>query len=186
VLGSVFILGARNGHRILIMTPAAFLLGGVLVARVVELVRLTPLRQAAWLVAPLGTSLALWLLSANVATYFYDFVPRDQDAEPAMMAREMVADPRPYHIYLMSQGRFDSRHGSIAYIAHGRQITDLVSAADFKPPPGDGQGVLVLALENHLNDLRAIELRVPGGEEQRVTAPTGRLLFIMYRRPPPG
>jgi 4-amino-4-deoxy-L-arabinose transferase-like glycosyltransferase len=186
VLGSVFILGARNGHRILIMTPAAFLLGGVLVARGFELIGKTPLRQATWLVAPAGTSLALWLLASNVATYFYDFVPRDQDAEPAMMAREMVSDRRPYHIYLMSQGRFDSRHGAVAYITHGLQITDLASAADFKPPPHDGQGVLVVILENHLNDLRVIEARVPGGTEQRVTAPTGRLMYIVYRVPPSG
>jgi 4-amino-4-deoxy-L-arabinose transferase-like glycosyltransferase len=184
VLGSVFILGARNGHRILIMTPAALLLGGVLIARGVELVRLTPLKDARWLVAPAGTSLALWLLAANVAIYFYGFVPIDQDAEPAMAARELVQDPRPYHRYLMALGRFDARHGAVSYITHGHQVTDLRNAADFTPPPKDGQGIVIVVLENYLNDLRVIEMKVPGGTESRVTAPTGRLMYIVYRVPP--
>lgn len=184
VLGSVLILGARNGHRILIMTPAALLLGGVLMARGFELIRLTPLKEARWLVAPAGTSLALWLLAANVSIYFYGFVPIDQDAEPTMAARELVQDARPYHMYLMALGRFDSRHGAVSYITHGHQVTDLRNAADFTPPPRDGQGIVVVALENYLNDLRVIESKAPGGTESRVTAPNGRLLYIVYRVPP--
>jgi hypothetical protein len=58
------------------------------------------------------------------------------------------------------------------------------SADDFKPPPADGRGVLIFALENHLADLKAIESRTPGGEERRVMAPDGRLLYTAYQVPP--
>jgi hypothetical protein len=184
VLGSVVILGARNAHRILLMTPAVFVLGGVLVARASELMRATPTQRVAWLVAPLGTTLALWLLAANVAIYFYDFVPREESAESTLMARQMQQDPGRYQIYLMTQPRFDTKHGSIQYVAHGIPAQDLTSAANFRGPPTDGRGLLVLALEQHLNDLKAIEARVPGGQEERINAPNGRLLFLVYRVPP--
>jgi hypothetical protein len=168
------------------MTPAAYVLGGVLIARVYELVRLTPLHRATWLVAPLGTTLALWLLSANVATYFYDFGPRQENAESTLMAREMQQDPGRYQIYLLAQPRFDVKHGSIQYVAHGSQAQDLTSVADFRGPPADGRGVLILALEQHLNELRALEARLPGGTETTVNAPNGRIMYVAYRVPPRG
>jgi hypothetical protein len=185
LLGSVFILGARNGQRILIMTPAAFLLGGVLVARAHDMLRRVPLRSAAWLVVPAGTTLALWTLSANVTTYFYDFVPRDENAEMALTARESERDAGQYHVYFLTWPRFDTKHGAVTYIAYASKPTDLNTAADFKPP-NDGLGVMVIAMEQHLPQLRIIEARMPGGQEQQVFAPTGRLLYTYYRVPPPG
>jgi hypothetical protein len=181
--GSVVTLGAMNGHRILIVTPAAFLLGGVFVARLWEIVRSTPMLRAEWLAVPVGTTLALWLLAVNVSFYFYNFVPRAENAESTLMAREMRHEPDRYQVYFLTDPRYDPNHGSVRYVAYGLQAEHLRRAADFRPPD-DGRGVLVLALENHVEDLKAIEARVPGGEERRVTAPTGRLLYYSYRVPP--
>jgi len=73
VFGSVFTVGAEHGHRILIVTPAAFLLGGVALARAWVVLRATPVGRANWLAAPAGTTLALWVLAANVVMYFFGY-----------------------------------------------------------------------------------------------------------------
>ena len=44
--------------------------------------------------------------------------------------------------------------------------------------------MLILALPNHRDDLRAIEPQMPGGEERDVLAPNGRLLYHAYEVPP--
>jgi 4-amino-4-deoxy-L-arabinose transferase-like glycosyltransferase len=181
--GSVVTLGAENGHRILIMTPAAFLLGGIALARAKDVLDATSLRRYGWLAAPLGTTLALWLLAANVAMYFYEYVPRDENAESTLMAREMRVAPEQYRYYFLTDPRFDPNHGSVRYVAYGIDADNLKSADDFKPPT-DGRGVLIFALEHRLADLKTIEARLPGGEETRVNAPNGRLLYVQYRLPP--
>lgn len=43
------------------------------------------------------------------------------------------------------------------------QVQFLDSASEFKPPPRDTRGVLVIVLENHREDLVAIKAQVPGG-----------------------
>jgi hypothetical protein len=187
-LGTFFAIvmteGASSGQRLLIATPALFLLGGIFVARIWELLRRTSLRRAEWLVVPIGTTAALWLLTANVATYFYDFVPRAENAAATGMAREMTVDAGRYRIYFLTSPQFAPNHGSFKYIAHGIQATNLETIADFEMPPDDGMGVLILALEHRLGDLRTLEGRFPGGTEARVNAPVGTLLYVSYRVPP--
>jgi uncharacterized membrane protein len=183
--GSVTTLGAQNAHRVLIVTPAVFLLGAIALTRAWEVFRATPLRRFEWLAVPGGTALALWMLAANVGAYFYEYAPRAENVASTYMAREMRLEPDRYRYYFLTSPHFDPNHGSVRYVAYGIQAENLKRAADFKPP-NDGRGILVLALEDHVEDLRAIQALVPGGEEQRITSPTGRLLYLAYRVPPSG
>ena len=173
--GSTLTMGATSGQRTLIMMTAVYLAGGVFVARLWELLQASSLRRADWLAVPVGTTLALWLLAANVSTYFYDFAGRAESGEASLMAREMLIEPDKYRVYFLTSPRYDPNHGSVLYIAYGIPATNLAKPglADFEPPPDDGRGILVLALDHRQNDLRVLEDRYPGGIEHRINAPTG-------------
>lgn len=185
VFGSAVTVGAEGGHRILIMTPAAFLLGGVALTRVWELARATPLRRADWLAAPAGTALALWLLAANVVIYFFEYTPRVERAESTYMARELRERGSGYRYYFLTTPHFEPSIQSVRYVANQLEAVNLNSPDEFKAPPADGRGILLLALPDRRDDLRAIEGQLTGGEERAVTAPNGRLLYVAYEVPPP-
>jgi len=184
LFSSVLTLGAISGQRILIMTPAAFLFGGVLLARVWELLRVWPVGRVEWLAVPAGTTVALWLLAANVTTYFYEYNSRGELAEQAEVAREIAHDAGVYHVYFLTSPAFDPNHDAIRFIARGVPATNLKAAADFTPPPSDGQGIKLIVLDNHTADFRAIAAQLPAGEERRVNAGNGRLMFTVYTVPP--
>jgi 4-amino-4-deoxy-L-arabinose transferase-like glycosyltransferase len=184
--GSALTLGAISGQRILIMTTAAYLLGGVLVARIWDLLAASSAWRIQWLTVPIGTSMALWLLAANVTTYFYEYAPRAELADQAEVARALTEEPGRYHAYFLTDPQFDPNHGAIRFIARGIPVTNLKRAADFTAPPADELGIMLIAIEPRLADLREIEGRLAGGAETRVTAPNGRLIFVVYRVPPRG
>lgn len=184
VFGSAVTIGGENGNRILIITPAVFLLGGVALARVWELLQRTPLRRADRLAAPVGTALALWLLAANVVIYFFGYTPRVERAESTYMAREMRERGEEYRYYFLTDPHYEPNLPSVLFVANQIKAENVKSPDDFKVPPSDGRGILLLALPNHRDDLRAIEPRLPGGEERDVLAPNGRLLYHAYEVAP--
>jgi hypothetical protein len=184
LFGSAVTVGGENGNRILIVTPAVFVLGGVALARVWELLQRTPLRRADWLAAPVGTALALWLLAANVVIYFFEYTPRVERAESTYMAREMRERGEGYRYYFLTEPHYQPNLPSVEFIANQIKAENVKSPDDFKVPASDGRGILILALPNHRDDLRAVEPRVPGGEERDVLAPNGRLLYHAYEVAP--
>ena len=182
--GSVATLGAQNAHRVVIMLPVVYLLGGVALARFWELLHGTRLGRAEWLAVPAGTTLALWALAANVVIYFFEYAPRAESASSTYMAREMRERRDRYRYYFLTAPHFDPNHGSVRYVAYGIPADLLKTADDFTQPPDDGRGILIFALDNRIQDLKAIEGRLPGGEERQVTAPNGRVLYVAYDVPP--
>jgi hypothetical protein len=48
----------------------------------------------------------------------------------------------------------------------------------------NGQGVLLIALTHHLNELAAIKQQYPGGESGEYYDALDRLVFAYYRLPP--
>lgn len=186
IFSSVLTLGAHSGQRILIVTAAGFLLGGVFVARVLELLRGLPAGRIDWLALPAGTTLALWLLAANVSIYFFDYAPRGEFAEHAEAAREVVKAGDRFHVFFLTEPHFDPNHGAIRFIARDRQITSLKHAGDFRMPPADGRDIMLIVLESRRDDLLAIQAQLPGGTERHVITPNGRHLLTVYEAPRPG
>jgi 4-amino-4-deoxy-L-arabinose transferase-like glycosyltransferase len=182
--GSVLTAGAISAHRVLNLVPAGFLLVGVLVARGWELLGALPGRRAEWLAVPLGATLALWLLAANVTIYFVEYASHDEAAEPALAAREMLKEPGKYHIFYLTLPHFDFNHGAIKFIARGVPAANVTRPAELALPPADGLGTMLIATDNHLAELRELQARLPGGEERNVTAGDGRVVLIVYRIPP--
>ncbi|MGE3271560.1 MAG: ArnT family glycosyltransferase [Chloroflexota bacterium] len=184
--GGALTLGSLSGPRMVILLTPVYVLGGVFVTRLWQVLRATSLRQLDWLAVPVGTTLALWLLAANLATYFYDYAGRAENGESAAVAREVLVDSERYRVYFLTSPRFDPNHGSIKYIAYDIPVINLQAPdlADFTMPRDDGKGVLILALDHRRADLSKLEARFPGGTEQRVNAPNGRLMYISYRVPP--
>ena len=117
LFGSAVTVGGQNGNRILIIVPAACLLGGVALARIWALLQRTPLRRADWLAAPIGTALALWLLAANVVIYFFEYTPRVERAESTYMAREMRERGEAYRVYFLTDPHYDPSLPSVRYVA---------------------------------------------------------------------
>ena len=177
-------IDAPSGQRLLIMVTTVYLFGGLLVARAWQLVRGSGLARQAWLAVPVGASLALLLLSTNVTIYFKDYASRTANLQATVVAHELIRDPAQYHAYLLTDPVFFPNHGAVRFIARDIPIENLKGAADFKPPPADGRGVVVVALQHRLEDLKAIESRVPGGAETTFYDPVGRLIYIAYRVPP--
>jgi hypothetical protein len=184
LFGGVFTIDAPSGQRLLIMVTTVYLFGGLLVARAWELLRSAPLRQARWLLLPLGSSAALLLLALNVTIYFVDYAPRASNIQATVVARELSIEPARYHAYLLTDPVFYPNHGAVRFIARDVEAENLKSAADFRPPPPDGLGIVVIALEHRFQDLKSIEARVPGGSERRFQDPVGRLVYVAYRVPP--
>ena len=184
VFGNAVTIGAENGHRILVVTPAVCVLGGVAVARIWELLQATPLLRTDWLAAPAGTALALWLLAANVVIYFFEYTPRVERAESTYMAREMRERGDRYHYYFLTQPYYEADLPSVRYIANQAQAENIKKPEDLKPPPDDGKGILVLALPNNRDALTEVERRLPGGEEREVMAQNGRSLYLAYEVAP--
>ncbi|MFN8635932.1 MAG: glycosyltransferase family 39 protein [Chloroflexota bacterium] len=186
ITSSVLTIGAHSGQRLLIVTPAAFLLGGVLLSRIGVLAQQFPAQRVDWLAAPVGTTLALWLLATNVSMYFFEYAPRGELAEHAEAAREVARYSDRYRAYFLTGPYFFPTHAAIQFIARGAEMTNLTHASDFQDPPADGRGVMFIVTDDHANDLRDIRARLPGGEEHRVNAPNGRPMFTVYMVPPPG
>jgi Dolichyl-phosphate-mannose-protein mannosyltransferase len=184
IFGGVFTIDAPSGQRLLIMVPSVYVFGGLLVARALKLFRTTPVMRANWLAVPVGTGAALILLALNVTIYFMDYAPLAVGIQATVVAREIDRDPEQYHAYLLTDPVFYPGHGTLKFIARDVQPENLKTAADFKPPPPDGRGIVIVALDHRIQELRAIEARLPGGTESTYLNPQGRLVYIAYRVPP--
>ncbi|MCC7366849.1 MAG: glycosyltransferase family 39 protein [Chloroflexi bacterium] len=185
LFGGVLTIDAPSGQRLLIMTPTVFLLGAMLVARVARMVGGTRFGATRWLLAPVGTSAALLLLAMNVGIYFFQYAPRVLGREATAIGQELAQEPSRYHAFMLTGPVLYENHGTIRFLARDVPIIHLNNRSEFRPPT-DGKGVVVVALEHRIEDLRAIEAQIPGGTETRNVDPSGRLIYIAYRTPPTG
>jgi hypothetical protein len=180
----VFTIDAPSGQRLLIMVTSVYLFGGLFVTRALEAVRAVFSSRANWLAVPVATSVALLLLALNVTMYFSDLAPQAIGASATYVARELNQNPSDYHAYVLTEPIFYPGHGAVKFIARDVPIEHLKNAADFKPPPADGRGIVIVALEHRLNDLKLLEQLLPGGSESTYRNPLGRLVYVAYRVPP--
>ena len=109
-----------------------FLLGGVALARVWDLLQRTPLSRADWLAAPVGTALALWLLAANVVIYFFEYTPRVERAESTYMAREMRERGDAYRYYFLTEPHYQPNLPSVEFIANQIKADNVKGPDEFK------------------------------------------------------
>jgi hypothetical protein len=158
LFGGILTNDAPNAPRLLIVIPAVFLLGGVLLHQAGKLLSLYPQKLK---VLTLGLVLALTGF-LNLKIYFHDFgsdlPPRNLVSDS--IAREIKAAGPVDDVFLLGQPHLSVKYGTIHFLA-GDTAADLVDAADIPAP--NGRGLLVIALPDQTENLETIEQRIPGG-----------------------
>lgn len=184
LFGGIFTIDAPSAHRLLIMTPAVYLFGGVFVARSWSLLtRLLGLRLEPAGIAVMGLG-AILLLTTNYSIYFDDYAIHTQGLEAIAIARELSITPDKYDAYLMGTPILYTNHGVIRFVARAAHPHDLENPSDLRTPDLNKKGLLVIAVSAHTNDLKLIMDRYPGGTMTVHNDPAGRLVYIAYRIPP--
>lgn len=184
LFGGVFTIDAPSAQRLLIMTPAVYLFGGVFLARSWSFLnRLLGVRLEPVGVVMLGIG-AIILLTTNYSIYFDDYANHTQGLEAIAIARELTISPDQYDAYLMGTPILYTNHGVIRFVARTAHPHDLENPNDLPTPNLNKKGLLVIAVSAHANDLTLIMDRYPGGTTTVHNDPAGRLIYIAYRIPP--
>lgn len=157
-IGGVLTNDAPNSPRLLIVTPAVFLLGGVLIQRVGGLLSSYP-KALRYLLLVSILALTGYL---NFKIYFIDFA---QNFPPSNLVADSIARDfgkvgDDYLVYLAGQPHLYAKYGTIHFLA-GDDVEDLDNVAAI--PPLNGKGLLVIALPNQTETLEDIKNHIPGG-----------------------
>jgi len=158
LIGGILTNDAPNSPRLLIVTPAVFLMGGVLIERVGGLLSSYPK------VLRYGLLIGIMALTGylNFKIYFFDFAknfpPSNLVADSIARDLEKVGDD--YLVYLAGQPHLYAKYGTIHFLA-GDNVEDLDNVAAI--PPLNGKGLMVIALPDQTATLEDIKRRIPGG-----------------------
>lgn len=159
LFGGILTRDAPNAPRLLMLVPAVFLLGGGLLQQSGRLLARYPHKLK---VAAFGLILALAGF-LNLKIYFYDFVsdlpPRNFESDS--IARQIKTAGPAENIFLLGQPHLSVKYGTIRFLA-GDTAADLAGSTEV--PALDDRGLLVIALPDQVNNLKAIEQRIPGGK----------------------
>jgi hypothetical protein len=173
---------APNGPRLIVMVGSVYLLAGVFLARGARFLQLARRARARWLLVP-AVAGALIVLLVNAQMYFGDYASKSANLAPIMVAREMIKYPQQ-DAYVLGAPNLYVEHGVIRFVARGVRAHNLPSVDDL-PPPGD-EGLLLIALADHVGDLQTAAAKLPGGQFTSFVDPIGRLVYVSYRIPPRG
>jgi 4-amino-4-deoxy-L-arabinose transferase-like glycosyltransferase len=178
LLGGILTNDAPNAPRLLIVIPAVFLIGGILLQRATRLLSLYPRKLKV-----LALSLVVILTGClNLKIYFGDFVsdlpPRNLDSDS--IAREIKAALPANDVFLMGQPHLSVKYGTIHFLA-GDTASDLSGSADVTAQ--NGRGLVVIALPDQVDDLEAIEQRIPGGTSWTQLNERNDPIYTVYHVP---
>ncbi len=179
-LAGVMTNDAPNAPRLIVMVPSVYLLATLFVTRAARFFRFNLGVRRRWLLAPALVGAAFVLL-VNGQMYFDDYARKSANLAPIMVAREMMQHPQQ-EVYLLGEPNLYVEHGVIRFVARGVRAHNLKSSADLAA--SNDEGILLIALINHVDDLQAIAARVPGGSFTSEIDPLGRLIYVAYRVPP--
>ncbi len=178
LFGGILTNDAPNAPRLLIVIPAVFLLGGILLQQAGRLLSLYPQKLK---VLALGLIVALTGFF-NLKIYFHDFVfdlpPRNITSDS--IAREIKTAGPADDVFLLGQPHLSVKYGTINFLAGGN-AADLAGSADI--PAVNGRGLLVIALPDQVENLEAIERRVPGGRLWTRVNQHNNPIYTMYHVP---
>ncbi len=171
-----------NGPRIISVAPAIYLIGGIFVQRVWELLPASASKGSRRLASAVVGVLALALLFLNWRTYFVDMPGYSLANLPTVTARAVAAAPDSVPVYVMGDPIVYAGHGAIRFLAPRRDVFDLKAAADLPASTADS-GAYLIALEPLFGDLQAIANQHPGGEIKTYSDARGRFLYATYEIP---
>lgn len=192
LLAGVVTLDAPNGPRLIVAVPAMYLVCGVFLQKVVDLVaRLWPQSGRRIGLGAVGAVAAVTLL-LNFYTYFVDYDQRQPNTWMVYLAEDIAADSQGYRTYLLGAPNLFVNYGTIRFLAFAAEKYDLPAPDQLAPllaqagtglGTGTEKGALVIALPNHLADLQQIQQQFPNGTLTARQDAHGNVLYTTYRIP---
>ncbi len=180
LFGGILTRDAPNAPRLLIVIPAVFLLGGIVLQQAGRLLSLYPRKLK---VLALGLILALTGF-LNLKIYFRDFAsdlpPRNLTSDS--IAREIKTAGPADDVFLLGQPHLSVKYGTIHFLA-GDGAADLAGSADIPAP--NGRGLMVIALPDQVDTLEAIEQRIQGGTSWTRVDQRNDPIYTVYHVPVP-
>jgi 4-amino-4-deoxy-L-arabinose transferase-like glycosyltransferase len=185
-LAGVLTNNAPNGPRLITAVPAVYLIGGVFIQNLANLVnKFWPTyRRAVGLTAL--APLAAVTLYLNFNTYFVNYKERQPNLHQVYIAQEIATAGEEYTSYLLGAPNIYVWHGTIKFMAATAEKFDLEEPAQFIPllaQQSNDRGALLIALPQHVTELEQIEAQFPNGTKAMRQDTHGKLLYVTYEIP---
>jgi 4-amino-4-deoxy-L-arabinose transferase-like glycosyltransferase len=178
LIGGILTRDSPNAPRLLVVSPAVALLGGLFIQHGVRLLAAYPQK-----IKTLSLIVVFMLIGLlNVKIYFFDsiqdFPPRSLRSD--LIAREIRSAGEEYEVLLMGQPHLYANYGTIHFLA-GEKVQDLENPEAI-PQPRE-KALLFIALPNHAETLQEIKQRLPGGESFTRMDSKNNPIYMVYRIP---
>jgi 4-amino-4-deoxy-L-arabinose transferase-like glycosyltransferase len=188
LLGGVATNDAPNAPRLIVAVPAVFVVAGAAVQKLFDVLGAVWPRGLRWAAGLAVALLFAVTLQANYTIYFERYAQIQPYAGWSVMSRMMVEHAATHRSVMLGEPILFVEHGTIRFIAADAARANLFSVDEFPQQVAlaaeNGQGVLLIALTHHLNELAAIKQQYPGGESGEYYDALDRLVFAYYRLPP--
>ena len=187
-LGGVLTTGPAYGPRLLITTPAVYLVAGLFVQQIGDRVNtdLIGLDQS-WRPTRLAFAFPAVLITGAIATfllnthmYFIEYAARIPGSAPFWVAAVIADNAREYDAFLFGAPRFGVEHGVIRFIDRNAHVEDLDRPGALPQQLPDGKGRLVVVLPHRIDDMESLARKFPGGKRTYFQDPAGELIFGAY------
>ena len=189
IFGGMLTIDAPYGPRLLISTSAVFIIGGVFMQRIwnvlnnffntfptarPSLVRLSTIVLSCMFLAIMGT---------NMYYYFGVYPKSGMNIVVMDVMKEIILDAPVDHVYLLGNNKLYTTHGTIRFLAGEGMATDLQNPEDLPALVNDGKGITVIVAFSNYDEIEFLEARYPQGVKSSDFF-TGHLIFMKYRIPP--
>jgi 4-amino-4-deoxy-L-arabinose transferase-like glycosyltransferase len=189
IFGGVLTDYSPYGPRLLMSTPAIFIMGGVFVQRTWNVLNdffnkiSNGCPSLVWVSAPILFCIFLATLGINM-NYYFGVYPKSSLHMVLMdITKEIISDAPMNHVYLLGDGEIYVGHGTIRFLAGEGKATDIKDIDDLPPLVKDGEGITVLATLNHAGELDSLKPLYPQGHISGKYF-FGRLILMKYQIPP--
>jgi len=169
VFAGLLTINQPYGARLLIITPALYLISGVFLQFVWTqmnkflFARGLNIFRSSVLCSTLLSVLLIGILAFNTYQYFIVFTDAGILTLPISLAR-YVDQEAPYnHVFLMGEGYIYANHGAIRFYTGGNKVSDLFKINDLPPLVHDGKGIVVIGVGRHIDELKLLQARYPKG-----------------------
>ncbi|MFN8495898.1 MAG: glycosyltransferase family 39 protein [Caldilineaceae bacterium] len=186
LLSSILTNDAPNGPRLIVAVPAVYLIGGVFVQEMHNFWTNAGPPTAKWVPWGLGGALAVLILCLNFLAYFVTYAHISPNLTVISIAHEIADNHTQFRAFLLGDPELSVNYGTLRFVARDADKYDVTAVDQVQPlvaGKAAAQGLLFIALPNHLTELAEIEQLYPNGAENTHRNSLGDLLYLTYRIP---
>lgn len=189
LLGGVATVDSPNAPRLIVAVPAVFVIAGAVIQQLYDMLPAVRLQRQRWVAATAMILLCVVTFQINFIAYF-DHYARFQPFRVREALSQFIAEHAATHrSVLIGAPNLYVNHGAIRFIAEGSTRSDLFSVDEFpsqrETAAAAGQGVLLIATGEHLNELEIIRQQHLGGEFGEYIEKPDQIGFAYYLLPSP-